>query len=373
MATYYYVKGDPVQNAQGYELWKGSKKTENVEGQNIEVFVPSDNGKIETQEILKQLVIPGAIGENGKPAERSQTCFLNDIKTVYPVTELTEEGYVHYVRVSGHMNIHSEMAPIMHVPFQGKYYIDKSYIVDNNGKFSPVEFMATGLSVKKPEGATKASIYLSAILLGGISNLDIKQDIKVYGDIDRIDNLYVEIDSSLTPMGDVEYDYVLYSAHEDYRRTDFIPIEGLTDHLRGHVFDPENPYYYCVGAFHNDGNAIGAYKIAFYDGMAYSTFKAGLRWNETDFQYPYLTKREIENIRNDEAPDAKYVIFSSSRLNEEGEEDDNDFVSVGGVSFMLTNNAQVQAGDILGVKAKGDGTFFADSDFSNPVTYNPQS
>ncbi|MBR5594044.1 MAG: hypothetical protein IKW46_08230 [Bacteroidaceae bacterium] len=329
MATFYYVKGEPVTNAQAYELWKGTTKTENGK----EVFVPSGDAPLETQQILQQLQIVGSIGDNGNPAEEELVTNENVVKNIAPITKLTENGYVYYVRVTGFLNVKTSMSSFSGVPFQGTVYFNTPSAVDF--KVTGLEYSAKDKAIQVKTNYGNANVY----------NVD-------FGD--------AIISQLLIDNGTIRF----YSANTASRRTDFIPITELTDHLR----IPGENNYACVGPFGNGVNAIGGYKIAFYTGMSHSTFIKGLRWE--DFQEAYLNAEYIQGLVEEYAPNAKYVIFSSSPTNH-STYGDNDFVSLGGIHFLLTGSDKFTDGEAvkLAVKAKGDGTFFSDSPFSNAEPY----
>lgn len=350
MATFYYVKGKPgyeyVQNAQAYELWKGTKKTEN----GVDVFVPSGTNPIETQQILQQLQIVGSIGANGNPAERKISVSLNIGHDIVPITKLTPDGYVYYVKADGHFDMLTSMSHVKNAPFKGTFYFQTS---------TPIQLKAKKLMYSQSDKAIQlvADVgYLQADGKTYTTAVEIKTNV---WDVDLgdaiIQNIY-PVDGGL----------FLYGAHTEYRRTDFIPIDALTDNL---IYAGSNGGYNtaCVGPFQPDGNAIGGFKIAFYSGMSHSTFKKGLTWS--DFQEGYLTAEYIKELRDENASGAKYVIFSSQLGSPGGEKQD--FVSLGGINFLLTGNNNFTNGEtvVLGVKAKGDGKFFSDSEFSNPEVY----
>lgn len=328
MATFYYVKGDAVPNAQAYELWKGTTKTEDGK----EVFVPTGSAPIETQQILQQLQIVGAIGDNGNPAEEKIDFMTGYEKNITPITKLTENGYVYYVRVTGFMDVRTEMSSFSGVPFQGTIYFNSPSAV--NIKVTGLQYSSADKAIQVVTNYGNANVY----------------------DVDFSDTIV----SSLQIVSGT----FLYGANTAWRRTDFIPISELTDNMRV----PGENRYVCVGPFGNDPSTIGGYKIAFYMGMSHSTFIKGLRWE--DFQEGYINVENLIGLRDEYAKNAKYVIFCSSPNNYEGY-GNNDFVSLGGIHFLLTGNDKFTDGEEvrLAVKAKGDGTFFSDSPFSNAETY----
>ena len=355
-----YVKGtqgnEYVPNAQGYELWKGTVQDNK--------FVPSGDAPLATQIINQQLVIPGAIGENGRLAEYNQLLSSGAKKSVTPITELTETGYKYYIRFSGLLDITSEYGPLTGVSFGGRLYLSSASVI------SDLSIPAAGSQQfrldKDNTDESKRGIYL--ITSAG--------DVKVLDKYDFTGPIGLVLDGNAVTV---------HSAHESYRRTDFIKISDLTDNLMIlPVISGQVPEFACVGPFTPKSNDIEAYKIAFYDSMNYSSFKGGMKWD--DFQTNYVKLEELIGYRDGDsefagvAPGAEYVIFSSSIVNygtNEGEDDAipgerrGDFVSVGGINFLLTGNEAFKSGDILAVKAKGDGTFFSDSAFSNAVTYTP--
>lgn len=327
MQTFQYIKGNKVKNAVRYKLFKKSNDT---------------YYDVATQEILQIMDIAGTIGSNGSPAETASICPSDGSVTITPITKTTGDGRVHYIKVSGEMRVTmddtigslpgNEMT--YEVPFEGTLNVSSS---------AATSFSYTTAMTKKGTG-----IYLTTSL----------GDIKVY-----------EIGTTIIDSVEVYGGSILvYGAHTQYRRTDFIPIESLTDDL----------YNACVGVFARDEQEILAYKIAFYSEIGYSTFLKGVTYADIVTKFgagkQYLTVAEIKQLAED-TPTAKYVIFSSHTGT--GVEDSNsDYVSIGNIYFPLFRGYDALSGDgphTLVVKAIGDGTFFADSEYSEPVTYTKVS
>lgn len=323
MATFYYAKGDPVKNAEGYRLLK--KQSD------------GSYSEVKTQQIKQQLIIPGAIGLNGSPAEFLTICNQGISASVIPITKLTTNGYVYYIKVSGLMDVITEDSHLVDVPFEGTLNTLTSY--------AAVDFVANGLKY------SNGYIYLTTNL----------------GDIQVS---YVDLgDSIVSSLQIVDGIVNVYSAQIPYYRTDFISIDSLTDHLRDpDSADPSNPMYYCAGPFKDDANALSGYKIAFYSGMSYSTFIKGLDWD--DFQETFLSVEFLQDLVAEYATNAKYVMFCSSTTNyshfEDTDYEGKDFVSLGGINFLLDGYTPA-SGDKFVVQAIGDGKFFADSDYSNEI------
>lgn len=327
MQTFQYIKGNKIKNAVRYKLFKKSNDT---------------YYDVATQEILQSMDIAGTIGSNGSPAETPSICPLDGSVTVTPIVKTTGNGRVRYIRVSGEMrvtmnNIQGSLPDsdvTYEVPFEGTLNVSSS---------ADVSFSYT----------TAMTVVGTGIYL--VTNLG---NIKVY-----------ELGTTLIESAEVYGGSVLvYGAHALYRRTDFIPIESLTDDL----------YNACVGVFATYEHETVAYKISFYSEIGYSTFLKGVGYNDIVTKFgagkQYLTVAEIEQLAED-VPTAKYVIFSSHTGTGVDSSSD-DYVSIGNIYFPLFRGYDALSGDgphTLVVKAIGDGTFFADSEYSEPVTYTKVS
>ncbi len=330
MAKIFYVSGDAVQNAKAYRLAKKTGSTY--------VDIPPD------QAILRPLTIPGAIGEDGSPAEYETELKKGQSTTFTPMTKLGEGGYKYYIRVQGTMSVETSGGRMDNVPFQGTKYID-------NGSEVSISFSSETL---KATTSGDKGIFLTTSI----------GDIKVYDLSTFTGTIYSAKITSINASG--EYAIKVFASPTGFRRTDFIKIDDLTDNLLKPNTNP--PEYYCAGAFSPTASLAG-YKIAFYRSMSHSSFKAGLTYSEIGDTF--IDVDTLKGWRDDVAAGAEYVIFSSSQTNVSGAGED--FVSIGAVYFLLTGEygKEITSATELAVKAIGDGVFYTDSEYSNTVTYDP--
>lgn len=338
MATkvFQYVKGAAIPSAQSYELWK--VRTEEKDGETV--VHPITNSPIETQKIKHELEIVGSIGSKGFPDEQSMVMESkgNEVYSpaagIAPVRDLTDKGYKYYIRFEGHLNIATHFGTSTGVPFQGsvKLWFDSPEVVN-------------GLSVELVfEGK---SLYLKANVTDAYYGTDM---IKIFNDVG---------DTSQFISAGIK-DITAFGANNNYRRTDPILIDDLTDNI---LVSTSPLKYACVGPFQDDNSSVD--KIIFYDNISLSSWRKGLRYSA--FKKAYLSSAELKVLRDDNAPNAKYVVFCS-RPGTDGSGED--FVSLGGIYFLLTGNDEINDKDKLAVIAKGDNVFFSDSPFSNAEPYN---
>lgn len=332
MATkvFQYVKGDAVANAQSYTLYKKTSS--------------GDYSEVEGQQILHKLEIAGSIGNKGMPEEfgtmiqKDSDSIWRPLYAVTPIRDLTTEGYKYYIRFKGSMDIDTYYGTSRGVSFQG----DCRMWFDSPDEIKDLEI--TGLTLGDDN-----AIYLVTNKTDSYGN----KNVNVFADIGER-NKY--IGASI-----VNEDFNVYGADYRYRRTDPILIDDLTDNLLAST----NPLSYaCAGPFKNDNSS--ATKIMFYDNLTLSSYKTGLHWK--DFATKYVTAAQLKTLRDNNAKGAQYVIFCSQPG--DGGDITDDFVSLGGIYFMLTGNSKVEDKDVLVVKAHGDKVFFDDSPYSNEETYN---
>lgn len=333
MATkvFQYVKGNAVPNAQSYDLYK---KTDT--GYKI----------VAGQQILHQLEIVGSIGSGGFPDEMehmtegvagAQYDTYRPLTSVTPIRDLTTEGHKYYIRFSGSMNIDTYYGVSRGVPFQGDCRMWFN---------SPDEI--TDLEIQGLRHGEDNALYLMTNKTDAYGNAN---GIKVFNDVG----------DQFISAGIVGEELLVYGADSRYRRTDPILIDDLTNNLLAST-DPLQ--YACVGPFQNDNAAVD--KILFYDNLSFSSFRKGLRFSS--FNTSYVTIEKLKELRDTHASGAKYVVFCSKPgASGQGVQD---FVSLGGIYFMLTGNEDVNNGDVLVVQAIGDKVFFDDSPYSNEATYN---
>lgn len=345
MRTYQYIKGNKVENALGYKLWKV-----NVELGTDGKYKVVDNSAIqlETRGLTIPMSIYGQISRAGVPAEKSHSLH-NAGTSVIPNVKPSPSGYVYYLRVAGKMNLKlTDGTTRTKVSFSG--------IIDNLTSQVPVT-----IATKKEKGGiyladNGKSVYLETTL-GDVKVYDLKQ-------------------YSATEVAFYDILLYVYGAHEDYKRTDFIPIDSLTDDLDG----------YCVGAFSASSGLEGLYyKVAFYETLDYSSFVVGAVFGDKDgieINKEYLTVQDVKNILTNYTTDwqekAKYVIFCSSTAKTAGNDSGEDRVSVGTSYFPLWKKYDALTnGGYLAVTATGDNVFFADSEFQcegtdgKPIYYTP--
>lgn len=234
MATYYYVKGNPVPNAQSYKLLKKKNNGDNNDVANYD--------KIADQEILQKLSIVGALDNYGLPAEQPYDGTQGIAQTVTPITKLGDNGYTHYVRVEGLMDLETDMSTLEGIPFQGTLYLDSA---------DAVSFTATGLGYD----SNRKVIQLSATV-GGVEK--------------KIDVYPVDLEGAIiTKLQIYGGNVTVYASFTAYRRTGFIPINELTDHLRVRRADGSGYDYYCAGKFAAPlQGSMPGYKVAFYSGLS---------------------------------------------------------------------------------------------------------
>lgn len=281
--------------------------------------------------------ILGPIGDNGKPFEKSES-LLGDGATnsgpFVPLAELTDNGYVYYLRFQGYMRPFSRGSYLTPKEFSGRLYLASQ---------EPIETISHDYEMTvKSDG-----IYLNTSL----------GEVNVYKrEISELD------DKSVTVTGTV----TVYSAAGQYHRTDYIPLDVLTNGLANG---------YCLGVITGDYNTYGKalYTLAFYDENL--SFLCGVTRAEIYAEYErnpcYLTKEEIETLIKSKLGEsgyttAKYLIFSTYNADDEGET--MDLVSTEIIYFPLNkydvDSILARNGKFV-VQAIGDGFFVEDSEYSN--------
>lgn len=331
---------DKIKNVQYYQL---IRKEEG--GKEVVLARQEPGNHLFIAPELSHRVLIGAIGKDGKPASNLITLVSGDTSGQYftPMVELTQDGYVYYLRFMGLMRVRTSTAGYLeNVPFDGKLYLSSQDIVTK---------------VKCEENMTiKADgIYLKISIDGS------SKEVKVYDAI---------IDTAVVTEAVVWSVIEIHRAVDDYHRTEYIPVSVLTDDHNG----------YCFGAMSSsayDSANEPIYKIAFYDENL--SFLGGVRYSDITTYFKgakkYLTKEEIGKLMASKLGESgyntvKYLVFSSFRTGQDYDPPNNiDFVSIGLIYFPLFDTQyNVREGDRLIVRAQADGFFFRDSD-SNEVVY----
>lgn len=364
MQTLQYVKGDAVANAQEYELHRGI-----IEGGKFET-----KGIVDSYQILRQLHIKGAISDQGTPAERPVVVDIGNFIEVTPITKFTKDGYVYYIRFAGMMEVSiQEGDRFTGISFDAVYEL-------------PDYFFET------PQASTSVVVKidsLNALTNGGVDesgNGIIKLSFWIGADQNSIINVSVPVGTYgkytfySAKLADAP---TIYEGYDEYRCSDIIPIEDLTDNLLipGTVSDEGDLVFSCVGPFGQTPNGMPGYKVAFYASPIQSkgSFCGGYRFGSGDgtFGSNYLNVNDIKQMANSVNSAAKYVMFCSSPFF--GSKPVEDFVSLGKIIFMLNGRPSLESGDVLAVKAIGDGVFFSDSPYGykdaagNTAIFNPVS
>ena len=285
--------------------------------------------------------ILGSIGDNGKPFERDNQ--LNGYEQVnegkyIPLAELTDNGYAYYLRFEFYMKPKSRGVYLTPILVSGRLYLDSQKAVNTISYSNTMTVKSDG-------------IYLN-------TNLG---EVNVYKrDIDNVDDKEAEVFMNAH----------VYSAPENYHRTDYIPITVLTDGLDGG---------YCLGAITNDPIMLNdvMYTLAFYDEDL--SFLCGVTRDEIYNMFNrnpcYLDKEEIgqlmaSKLGEDGYNTAKYLIFSSYNKDDNHSEGSTtaDLVSTEVIYFPLNHldvDSIFERGSKLVVQAIGDGFFVEDSEYSN--------
>lgn len=285
--------------------------------------------------------ILGSIGANGKPFEKPNSLqndeYVNN-GTYIPVAELTDNGYAYYLRFELYMRPKSRGVYLTPILVSGRLYLDSQEAVNTISHSNTLTVKSDG-------------IYLN-------TNLG---EVNVYKrDIPDVDDKEAFVASTV---------YV-YTANDDYHRTDYIPVTVLTDGLDGK---------YCLGAITGDPNFSGydMYTLAFYDEDL--SFLCGVTRDEIYNMFKrnpcYLNKEEIgqlmaSKLGEDGYNTAKYLIFSSYNKDDDQSEGSTtaDLVSTEVVYFPLNHldvDSILERGSKLVVQAIGDGFFVEDSEYSN--------
>ena len=170
-------------------------------------------------------------------------------------------------------------------------------------------------------------------------------------------------------------------ADGNYRRSDYIPMDCLTNDLKN------GDEYACFGVISApDAYAAPYYKIAFYnsdlsfrDGVTYKQLLDKFKDKDGNYTKPYLTVEDIKGLTNN-STEPTYVMFCSEY--NPGAVDisgwgTRDIVSVGGFYFPLLephvdmykgtgdDDYALKDGDYLFAQATADGVFFKSSVWSD--------
>lgn len=364
MPTLQYVKGNPVQNAQEYRLYRGSIDTDGK-------FKPlNGDGFVESMYINRQLAIKGAISDKGDPATIPWEAGMNQVIQVLPLTKCTEDGYVYYITVEGQIEVTiTEGDRFRFIDFKGTYYFPNGYF-ESPSMVQPISFKIEGIGTYNAANPEDRKDEYGNIV-DGLIKLDIaygKGTVPTNHGTITISNYgkYTFYSAAL------EYPPTVYGGYNQYRCSDIVPVADLTDNLMEEMTtDADEPVFSCVGPFSEPEGGMPGYKVAFYSAPIQSSFYflGGYRFStnggDWTFGSRYLNVNDITNmaaaVKNATGKDAPYVMFCSSPTNT-GKGDDVDFISLGKILFLL-NGKNLEADDVLAVKAIGDGTFFSDSDF----------
>lgn len=165
--------------------------------------------------------------------------------------------------------------------------------------------------------------------------------------------------------------FSIYHAKEEYKHTDFIPLDALTDGLKVNVDGVEKSY--CVGKLYNNNGELNSSfnPIAFFPKM--DSDYGG--YFPSGFPDKYLTADEVRamarELSNDVFGEAKYVMFSA--IDNGTNENEKALVSVGGILFTLIKYERLidNKTHYLAVKAltSGEEELQLDSDYSDDVEY----
>lgn len=372
MAIFQFVKGPQIKNATGYVLGK-RHPTDNKTEENIHPIGHKD--------VQQKLEIVGAIGAGGVPAEKVENMVSGVTVSggASPVTRLGDNGYEYYYRIDGILDVvitppgNGTQLPlpdriqgvpfntIVKVPDEGLRY----YKIDWNsplsvpiGKNEIYLNISFGASLSTPE-ITRVKIYDASALPSGtlISNVSL-------GKIEGYDTPSVRVSG----------------ADGNYRRSDYIPLDCLTNDLKN------GDEYACFGVISAPNDyAAPYYKIAFYNsdlsfrtGVTYSDLLDKFHDEDGNYTKPYLTVEDIKQFTISSS-EPIYVMFCSEY--NPGAVDisgwgTRDVVSVGGFYFPLLEphvsmakgtEYEVDAlndGDYLFAQSTADGVFFKTSIWS---------
>lgn len=311
--------------------------------------------ELETKMTRQGFPFAGSVGGDGThvpPSEIFTTVGVGESSSadVTPIAKFTTEGPKYYIRVKGKMNVDSYEGFSSGVEFSGVGYVDDP---------DAFEFYYTGIGYDEE---TK-KVYLYGKKKSNPTNIDIT--IPVF-DLSGTSVISVSLADIVT----------VYHADLQYRRTDFIEIDALTDDL----YDDNNRRV-CVKTFTPDGSETPIYKLAFYSEMDYTKCVKTMTYAQLKHYYgnadkPSLTAAEVKDLSTrvpTGTSTGKYVIFTS-RKPTSGEDE----VSVGIYFPLYGQYADKLVGEPpfeLAVKAEGNDITFKDSQYStiDQIFYTPEA
>lgn len=341
-------------------LMKGEDSIEYVafNGDSIRDYVYISEGvnysPIDTKPIIQEFQgfnnVGTIIGSSTLIPSASRTnMYLGQDYNIQPITEHRVDGKRYLFKVYIPLKVETNEG-IITQSVDGYLYVDSPTLS------KPLK--ATGFSYKDMNEPGSVKSYRALVLETN------------YGDITlaKIDNKYLY--GSVSINSDDGH-FSIYHAKEEYKHTDFIPLDALTDGLKVNVDGVEKSY--CVGKLYNNNGELesGFNPIAFFPDVG-STY---VGYYPLGFPDKYLTADEVRamagELSNDVLGEAKYVMFSA--IDNGTNENEKALVSVGGIWFTLSKYEKLKDNKkhnlaVRALVANGD-ELFSDSDYSDDVEY----
>ena len=332
MKKFHYIRGGAIKNAKGYDLLDGEKT-------------------IAHQDLTQYMTIYGGINYNGYPIETETETSKDTPTPLAPITKLTENGTIYYIRVTGEFDAETEDGATASVPFSGNITFDSAENVNirylNDVNDAPIR-------VERNEETGTTTFYFKALIQPTTGSYYTKE-VEVF----KVED--IEVRGASLVEGTVKY----HSADKSVVRTSFIPISAVTDMGDGT----------CAGPFITYDGDPCPYDVIFYSGLSYGSKVAAYDHSQVNgsnggFHTGGYLKFERLQEMAEQYPTAKYVIFCAIKRDE-------NIVRVGNIYFPLFEMTDVlPAGktyDLL-VVAKADGKFFADSlPSTEDIKYTPSA
>lgn len=352
MATFQYIKGNNeltgIPNAQKYVLFRRHGNSESN----------YTYDKLAEQEVIQNITVPGSmyLGEELRRAKHVPMSGGEGVVSgIFPLRRLTETGYRYYVRFKGEMTVNIEgRVPIEYQEFVGDLDLGES-----------------------PEGGSQFIIFESMEIRA--DGIYLRVATGVYVNVYKIDTSSWGENSTARVVSN---EVVVYERDANYRHTEYIPLQCLTDSI-----DWTGSGYYkaCVGPFdvsNDDDNKITFYnKNLKYLGVVKASEIRAAKEAGDIFSSEYLSYDDVAafgdrfyDSSNVEETTPFFVVFSSAL------EENTDKVSVGEVYFpmfalerdLVPGKLSADETNVLVVKAIGDGFFYLDSPYSEPIDYDCQ-